>query len=315
MNTTRNRASLAPWVGDLLVCRKALLLVCLYLHPAVAQVAPGAPPQAPPRAQERPIRVDVDLVLVPTTVVDPHGRLVSGLNRGHFRVFEDNVEQEVELLHVEEAPISVAIVFDISGSMKPIIHQAREAAMEFLRTAGPEDAFVMVAFKDRAEVVTRANTTETELQERLLYTTAKGRTAMLDGIYLALAQLRSAPTRRRALLVITDGQDNHSRYNEGDVERALREADVAVYGIGYDSLGILRKFVEKTGGRIFPLGDVRNTTSAIWAELRNQYVLGYRPSNRKSDGKWRKLKVRLRPPRGLPPLDVHAKAGYYAPTR
>jgi len=259
--------------------------------------------------------VDVDLVLVPATVIDPRGRLVSGLNRGHFRVFEDNVEQEVELLHIEEAPISVAIVFDISGSMKRIIHQAREAAMEFLRTAGPEDAFVMVAFKDRAEVVTRANTTEAELQERLLYVNAKGRTAMLDGIYLALAQLRHAPTRRRALLVITDGQDNHSRYSERDVEQALREADVAVYGIGYDGLGILRKFVERTGGRIFGLSDVRNTASAIWAELRNQYVLGYRPSNRSTDGKWRKVKVRLRPPRGLPPLQIHAKSGYYGPTR
>ncbi|MGH9793319.1 MAG: VWA domain-containing protein [Candidatus Acidiferrales bacterium] len=265
--------------------------------------------------QDPGIRVDVDLVLVPLSVTDPRGRLVTGLDRGHFRVFEDGVEQEIQSLHMEDASISVAIVFDISGSMKPIVQRAREAALEFVRTANRDDSFMMIAFKDRAEVITDANTTEDELRDRLLYTNASGRTAMIDGIYLALAKLRDAPTRRRTLLVITDGQDNHSRYNERDLERAIREADVSIYGIGYDGLGILSKFAQSTGGRIFPLGEVKNTASAIWAELRNQYVIGYRSSNHTRDGQWRKIKIKLRPPRGLPPLEVYAKAGYYARMR
>ncbi|MGH9861021.1 MAG: VWA domain-containing protein, partial [Candidatus Acidiferrales bacterium] len=190
-----------------------------------------------PSGQDPGIRVDVDLVLVPLSVTDPRGRLVTGLDRGHFRVFEEGVEQEIQSLHMEDASISVAIVFDISGSMKPIVHAAREAALEFVRTANRDDSFMMIAFKDRAEVITDANTTEDELRDRLLYTNASGRTAMIDGIYLALAKLRDAPTRRRTLLVITDGQDNHSRYNERDLERAIREADVTIYGIGYDGVG------------------------------------------------------------------------------
>lgn len=281
--------------------------------PAWTQSQPARQSRAPAVSQQDAIRVNVDLVLVPVTVLDPRGSMVTGLERRHFRVFEDGVEQEVEMVHVEDVPISVAIVFDISGSMKDMIDGAREAAIEFLRNANREDAFVLVAFKDRAEVISRVNTTEDELRNRLLATAAKGSTAMLDGIYLALAQLRHAPTRRRALLVLTDGMDNHSRYGERDVEQALREADVALYGIGPDEYGILRKLARSTGGRTFPLGWIRDTTTMIWAELRNQYVLGYRPANRATDGKWRKIKVQVRKPRGLPKLHIFAKSGYYAP--
>jgi Ca-activated chloride channel family protein len=266
----------------------------------------------PPRQS---VKVNVDLVLVPTTVADPFGRMVSGLGLGHFRIFEDGVEQEVLKVHEEDAPISVAIVFDVSGSMRPLVDIAREAALEFLRSAGPDDRFTMVAFASRAEVVTDVNTTEDELRMRLLSTSAKGLTAMLDGMYLGLAKLRTAPTQRRVMLVITDGMDNHSRYSFKDVDRALKEADVQVYGLGYDGGGLLRRFVESTGGRMFGLSASRSTSAMIWTELRNQYVLSYRSSNRRADGKWRKIKIRLRTPKGMPPLQIYAKSGYYAPKR
>lgn len=291
------------------------LLLCSFLALPCSGQAPPAQGPATSAASQQPdgIRVNVDLVLVPVTVLDPRGIMVTGLERKHFRVFEDGVEQEVELLHVEEVPISVAIVFDISGSMKEMIGGARAAALEFLRNANREDAFVLVAFKDRAEVISHVNTSDEEVRDRLLTTTAKGNTALLDGIYLALAQLRRAPTRRRALLVLTDGMDNHSRYSVKDVEQALLEADVALYAIGTDDYGLLRKFAQSTGGRIFPLAWIEDTTTRIWAELRSQYLVGYRPSNRTADGKWRKIKVQIRKPRGLPKLYIFAKSGYYAP--
>jgi len=261
------------------------------------------------------LRLNVDLVLVPTTVADPYGRMVSGLNVGHFRVFEDGVEQEVLKVHEEDRPISVAIVYDVSGSMRQMVDAAREAALEFMRSAGPQDSFTMVAFSTTAALITDVHTTEDDLRDKLLTTSAKGRTAMLDGIYLALAKLRNAPTDRRAILVVTDGLENNSRYSFKDVDRALKEAEVQVYGMGYDGEGLLRRFAESSGGRIFGLGDARDTSTKIWTELRNQYVLAYRPSNGKADGLWRKIKVRLRTPKGMPPLQIYAKSGYYAPKR
>jgi len=302
-----------------LACRLGLatLLACVWCALLPAQQAPPSAPKPSSTREVDPktLRVDVDLVLVPTTVADPYGRLVSGLGMGQFRVFEDGVEQELMTVHEEDAPISVAIVFDVSGSMRPVVDTAREVALEFVRSANPNDSFVMIAFGSRAEVITDMDTTEEELRERLLYTSAKGMTAMLDGIYLGLAKLRSAPTQRRAMLVITDGDDNHSRYGEPSVSRALKEAGVQVYGVGYDALGIVRKLAELSGGRMFPFTNPRDTSSRIWAELRNQYVLAYRSSNKEYDGKWRKIKIRLKVPKGMPPLSIYAKSGYYAPQR
>jgi Ca-activated chloride channel family protein len=173
----------------------------------------------------------------------------------------------------------------------------------------------MVAFSSRAALITDVHTTEDELRTRLLSTSAKGMTAMLDGMYLALAKLRSAPTQRRVMLVITDGMDNRSRYNFKDVERALRESDVQVYVLGSDGAGHLHRLVESSGGRMFPFWGAKETSARIWAELRNQYVLSYKSSNRRADGKWRKIKIGLRTPKGMPPLKIYAKSGYYAPKR
>jgi Ca-activated chloride channel homolog len=276
------------------------------------------------------IRTDVDLALVNVTVTDPYNRLVTGLDPDNFRVFEDNVEQEIVTFSSEDVPISIGVIFDFSGSMANKVDKAREAALEFFKTANPQDEFFLVSFNERAELTSTFTNSVEDLQTRMMMTSPKGRTALLDAIYLGLSQMRGAHNAKRALLILSDGGDNHSRYNENDIKRLVREADTQLYAIGiYDPLGyrnrtpeelngpsLLAEITELTGGRVFAvehLNDLPDIASKIGMELRNQYVLGYRPSNHTHDARWRKIKVKLRPPKGLPPLSVYAKTGYYAP--
>jgi Ca-activated chloride channel family protein len=285
-----------------------------------------------PRQSDKRIKVDVDLVLVNTTVTDPYNRLVTGLERDNFRIFEDNQEQEVVHFSSEDVPISIGVVLDMSGSMSNKVDKARLAALQFFKTANPQDEFFLVSFNDRAQLVSRFTNSIEELQNRMMYAGAKGRTALLDAIYLGLSQMKGARNTKRALLIISDGGDNHSRYNERDIKNFVREADVQLYAVGiFEPLGLrnrsaeelngpsmLAEVTEMTGGRTFPvenLNDLPDIAAKIGMELRNQYVLGYKPSSAERDGKWHKIKVRLKPPRGLPPLNVYSRAGYYAPTK
>jgi Ca-activated chloride channel family protein len=296
---------------------------------------PVQPPKAPSEPQFKPgqgIKVDVDMTLVNLTVTDPLDRLVTGLEKEHFRIFEDGAEQEVLTLSSEDVPVSIGLVFDMSGSMSDKVEKAREAAVQFMRTANPLDQFFLVSFNDRAELTSGFTSSVDELQNRMMFTASKGRTALLDAIYLGLSQMRGAHNGKRALLIISDGGDNHSRYNESDVKNYLKEADCQLYAIGiFDPIGIrsrtpeelegpslLTEMTEMTGGRVFPvgnLGELPDIAAKIGMELRNQYVLGYKSSNPRPNGAWRKIKVKLRPPKGLPPLNVYAKTGYYAPNQ
>jgi Ca-activated chloride channel family protein len=296
---------------------------------------PIKPPKEPSVPQVKPgegIKVNVDLTLVNVTVTDPLERLVTGLEKEHFRIFEDGVEQEVLTLSSEDVPVSIGLVFDMSGSMSDKVEKAREAAVQFMRTANPQDQFFLVSFNDRAELTSGFTSSVDELQNRMMFTASRGRTALLDAIYLGLSQMRGAHNGKRALLIISDGGDNHSRYNESDVKNYLKEADCQLYAIGiFDPIGIrsrtleelegpslLSEMTEMTGGRVFPvgnLGELPDIAAKIGLELRNQYVLGYKSTNPQQNGAWRKIKVKLRPPKGLPPLRVYGKTGYYAPTR
>jgi Ca-activated chloride channel family protein len=274
---------------------------------------------------------DVDLALVNVTVTDPYNRLVTGLDPDNFRVYEDNIEQEVVTFSSEDVPISIGVIFDFSGSMANKVAKAREAAVQFFKTANPQDEFFLVSFNERAELTSEFTNSVEDLQSRMMLTAPKGRTALLDAIYLGLSEMRGARNGKRALLILSDGGDNHSRYNESDIKRLVKEADTQLYAIGiFDPLGyrnrtpeelngpsLLSEVTEMTGGRVFAvenLNELPDIASKIGMELRNQYVLGYRPSNKIHDARWRKIKIKLRAPKGLPPLNVYSKTGYYAPS-
>src|ERR1700687_2006593 len=217
-------------------------------------------------ALDRAIRVDVDLALVNVTITDPYNRLVTGLEAENFRVYEDNVEQEVAHFSNEDVPVSIGVIFDLSGSMANKVDKARLAALQFFKTANPQDEFFLVSFNDRAQLISPFTSSVEDLQTRLMFTAAKGRTALLDAIYLGLSQMKGARNTKRALLIISDGGDNHSRYSERDIRNYVKEADVQVYAIGiYDPSGnratpeevsgpsLLGDLTDMTGGRTFPV--------------------------------------------------------------
>jgi len=278
------------------------------------------------KTHTKPIKVDVNLVLVPVSIVDPADRQVTGLDKENFEVFEGKQRQQIQHFSREDVPVSLGAIFDMSGSMANKIDRAREAVVDFFKIANPEDEFFMIAFADRPEEVTDFTRSVEDLEGRLLYTVPKGRTAMLDAIYLGLNKMRQAKYGRKALLIISDGGDNHSRYTQSEIKNLVKESDVQIYAIGiYDHffpteeelLGpqLLSDITELTGGRAFSIdnpNDLVDVATKIGVELRNQYVLGYRPTNPACDGKWHKVRVKLVPPKGLPPLRVYAKAGYYA---
>ena len=287
------------------------------------------PPPESKTSHVAEIRKDVNLVLVNATVTDPYGRLVTGLDQENFRVFEDGKEQEIMRFAEDDVPISIGMIFDVSGSMTDKIAKSRMAAVQFFKTANPADEFFLVDFADRAELATMFTSSIEELQNRLLFSAPKGMTALLDAVYLGMSEMKGARNARKALLIISDGGDNHSRYDYSDVKRFLRETDVQIYAIGIidpdacdrtpeecGGSAFLQGLASMTGGRSFTvrnLDDLGDIATKISMELRNQYVVGYRPRNTTRDGKWRKIKVKIRPPRGLPPLTVYSRYGYYAP--
>lgn len=285
-----------------------------------------------PIADGQSVRIYVELALVNITVTDPYNRLVTGLELDNFRVFEDNVEQEVVTFSSEDVPISVGVILDLSGSMADKTGKAKEAAIQFFKTSNPQDEFFLIGFNEHAELLSPFTDNIEDLQSRILTASPKGRTALFDAIYLGLSEMRGAHHAKRALLIISDGGDNSSRYNEKDIKRLVREADTQLYSIGiFDPFeyrartleelngpSLLSEVTELTGGRAFSvenLNELPDIAGKIGAELRNQYILGYRPSNKSHDARWRKIKVKLRVPKGLPPLTAYAKSGYYAPSR
>ena len=275
----------------------------------------------------RPLKVDVDLVLVPVTITDPMNRLVTGLEKENFQLFEGSSAQEIRSFSSEDAPVSLGVIFDSSGSMSSKMDRAKEAVIEFFKTANPQDEFFMITFNDEPDEVTDFTNSVDDIQNRLVFAVPRRRTALLDAIYMGISKMRQAKYAKKALLIISDGGDNHSRYTENEIKSLVKEADVMIYAIGiYDRyasaieerLGpqLLSDITELTGGRAFTIdnpNDLADVATKIGVELRNQYVLGYRPSKVVRDGKWRKIKVKLLPPKGLPPLRVYARMGYYAP--
>ena len=275
------------------------------------------------------LKTDVKLVLVPVSVTDPSQRLVSGLRAENFELFEGKKPQEIKHFSSEDAPVSIGIILDASGSMHDKMGRVREAVTKFCETANPEDEFFMIVFADQPRLATDFTSVPEDLEKDLLFTQPRGRTALLDAIYMGLSKMKDAKYAKKALLIISDGGDNHSLYTEKDVKAAAKESDVMIYAIGtFDRYvptpeetrgpGLLAAMAEPTGGRAYTIENVAELPTVaehIGRELRTQYVLAYRPESMPRDGKWHKIQVKLRLPKKLSFLRARAKTGYYAPAQ
>jgi VWFA-related protein len=275
------------------------------------------------------IRSDTNLVLVPVTVCNTMNQPVTGLEKEHFKIFDEKVEQTISHFAMEDEPIAVGLVFDVSGSMGNKLHESRQAAAEFFKTANPDDEFFLVEFNDQPKLVSPLGTSVEEIRNQLTFSQSKGRTSLLDAVFLAMHEMKKSQKNRKALLIISDGGDNSSRYSEAEVRSLVREGDVMVYAIGVfepagqrgrtpeevNGPGMLTDLCEQTGGRHFPAeaAELPDIAAKIGVELRNRYVLGYVPTDRQRDGRYHPVTVKVAPPHGLPPLRAFWRHGYYAP--
>jgi Ca-activated chloride channel homolog len=259
------------------------------------------------------LRVSVDVVLVNVTVTDSRNETVTGLDQEDFELFEDKVQQDIRYFSNEDAPVSLGVIFDASGSMDEKAAFARDAAISFLKTSTREDEFFLVQFSDYAWLTQDFTTNVSRVESRLASLRTQGSTALYDALYLGLTKVSSGLHSRKALLLITDGVDNHSRYSRGDIRRFLREADVQVYSIDLGR-ALIGEFSEITGGHSYrtSVNGLWETSRKIAAEMKNQYVLGYVSSNTTKDGTWRKIRVKVDPAARKGRLSVRAKDGYYA---
>lgn len=272
-------------------------------------------------------RSNVDLVLVNVTVLDHSYRAVSGLHADSFSVFDGNVKQTIKYLSNEDSPISLTVVLDASGSMAAKMKKTREAVLELFRHSNPQDEWRLIVFGDRPQMNRDFPNSLEEIQEVLNTVQPEGQTALWDALYLGITGLRDARYQRKAIVLISDGGDNHSRYTQGDIKALLEEANVELYAIGlFDSSDtrleerrgplVLDEISAPTGGRVLTAHDragLMKAVEQISLELRNQYVLGYSPSNMLRDGKWRALKVKVTPPEGQSRFNLFCKNGYYGP--
>jgi len=274
----------------------------------------------------KPLRARVELVLVPVTVSDSLDRSVTTLKKQDFSLYEEDKLQEIRYFSTESEPASVAILLDVSKSMTDKIETERAAIVEFFNNAHPEDEYFAIAFSDRPRVLAGPTDSIDTAQQRLMAIQPGGPTAMLDAIYLAVAELRAARYKRKAILIVSDGGDNASRYTSREIKSLLRESDVQVYAIGLfetffvntieERLGKkwLSEITDVTGGRTITVdkrSKLPEAAATISRELRNQYVLGYRPPGPSTD-KWRRVKVRINSSAEDRPLRAYYKEGYYS---
>ena len=276
------------------------------------------------------LKVDTTLVLIPVAVTDAQNRFVLGLRKDDFSLSEDGVEQKVALFSGEDAPLSIGLVFDESGSIGYKLRNSQEAVARFLKTMTPDDETSLVEFSDAAKLSVGFTSDGKKIQDALSKARPAGRTAMLDGVDTALREMKNAKNSRKAIVIVSDGGDNNSKYTAEQIESLVREADVQIYALGVfepslpfgftaaevSGPRLLSEIATQTGGRAFSAtltSDLPAVASRIAVELRNQYVLGYYPKNDAKDGKYRHVEVKLAQPKGVSPLKAHWRLGYYAP--
>jgi Ca-activated chloride channel family protein len=305
----------------------ALLLLCIAAW-CPAEQKP-AQPVSPPDVN---LSVNSTLVVIPVTVTDASNRFVLGLDKQNFSVLEDGVRQNISQFAAEDAPLSIGLLVDTSGSMGTKLATSRRAVSEILNTMNAEDEAFLIEFSDRPELVVPFTRDFAGIDQKLGSMESQGLTALLDSVEMALREMKKARNARKALVVISDGGDNNSRYTAEEIEKLVREADVQVYAMGvfepFSNLGLssaeltgprlLAEVSEQTGGRTFParsFAALPTIAKRIAIELRNQYVLAYSPLKQDRDGKYRKVEVKLSAPPGLTALKARWRLGYYAPSQ
>jgi Ca-activated chloride channel family protein len=275
---------------------------------------------------QAPLKVNASLVLVPVTITDSMNRVITGLERGNFEVLENKHLQEIKHFSSQDEPVSIGIIFDLSTSMNDKIEWAREAVKKLLESANPQDEFFLIGFADKPELLVDFTNSIDKIQSQMFNLQPKGRTSLLDAVYLGISKMRDARYGRKALVVISDGGDNSSRYTEKELKSLAKEADVLVYAAGiYDREFaseeerrgplLLNEISTMTGAQCFVVDNPNQLpaiANTIGVQLRHQYVIGYRPTKPEGQSTWRKIIVRLRLPKGTPHLGVFAKAGYYS---
>jgi Ca-activated chloride channel family protein len=274
---------------------------------------------APGSAQDQSdkVKLQAKLVNLPVTVVDREGRYVTGFKKEDFEVFDDEVKQEIAHFSDLDTPISLGIVYDVSGSMDSLTARSFAALRRLFQTSHEDDEFFLVVFNDKAKLVHDFTTSPDEMVSRVTLVKPKGSTALYDAVYIAVEKVRQGRHARKALLIISDGEENNSRYSGGELNAQLKEADVLIYAIGisklYSGAGTLRRLAELTGGRAFfpydeyQVGDVYTRMALA---LRHQYFIGFYPSDTSNGSRWHKLRVKVQAPRTLGRLSVIHKKGY-----
>ncbi|MDX6445835.1 MAG: Ca-activated chloride channel [Blastocatellia bacterium] len=313
----------------------------LKVEPAAQPTPPDATPKKSPQKTDtriqlpggdvddkNPVITNTDLITFTVTVTDIYGRFVSGLGQKAFTIFDDKAEQNITFFSDDDSPVSVGILFDVSGSMSgDKVRRARDALGHFVQTSHDRDEYFLIGFNSRAQLLMDRTRDGNAVLDKLTFVQTKNNTALYDACYLGVERVQRGTHPKRALLLISDGQDNNSRYTFNELRRVLKESDVVLYAIGIlggsdvgsslgmEGQGIMDELAGVSGGKAFyprSNAEMDDIFEQIALELRHQYSIGYRPPNFTNDGKWHKIKVKVAPPRGLPRLFVRSKEGYFA---
>jgi Ca-activated chloride channel family protein len=310
----------------LLLVSSLFLTILMLAQPALAQQSrktfvPDSAGTSP--GNDDRVAISTEVISVTVSVTDIEGRMITGLGKNAFSIYEDKVAQEISFFSAQDSPASIGVIFDLSGSMQgQKIARAREALKHFIETSHADDDYCLIGFNDRAEVLMESTGDSEALLSRLSGVQPRGDTALYDAVALGLDQVTRGRWPRRALIVISDGEDNNSRIAFRKIRQMVKESDVAIYGIlireyiprGLGDL-VMEELGAVSGGRNYLADSVEQMSAAfekIALELRQQYSIGYIPSRFVADGKWRKIKVRVTPSPDSPKLVVRSREGYYA---
>src|SRR5439155_5824443 len=313
--------------------RKSIFVLVIVLFSFVLFAQERPQPQKNQNDKGYTLSVETLEVQLPISVLDREGRPVNGLTKDHFQIFEDKVPQTIKSFKHEDIPLSLGLTIDNSGSMRNKRERVNSAALSFVRDSNPDDETFIVNFDDEAYLEQDFTGSLGDLVDALDHIDTRGETALRDAVYLSIDHVKDGHRDKKALLVISDGEDNRSKYGVNKFLNHVREAkDVTIYAIGLleendDRGGLFRKppskkakealtqLAEITGGQAFfpkSVNEVEEICQRIAHDLRNQYTLGYSPTNKNLDGAWRKVDVRVNPPRNVSKVTLRTKQGYFA---